>query len=63
MFTKERLDALLAEIKAEYRSAPDYGELLRDANIGIALSDAGRPYDDQIDPRIAELIRKHTPAA
>ena len=53
---------LFAELTSEFGNAPDYEALLRDAHLGIALSDAGRRYDDEVDPRIADLIRKHPPA-
>ena len=59
--SKKSLDALLAKLESEFRGTPEYEALLRDAHLGIALSDAGRPYDDQVDPRIADLIRKHIP--
>ena len=62
MFTKESLDALLAQLASEFRGTPEYEALLREAHLGIALSDAGQPYDNQIDPRVADLIRKHNPA-
>ena len=62
MFAREQLDALFTELEAEYRAEPDYEQMLRDAHLGIALSDAGRPLDDRIDSRVIALIEKHRPA-
>ena len=39
--------------------APEYDLLLRDAHLGIALSDAGREFKGQVDQRVAALIEKH----
>ena len=60
MFDKKRLDAFFDELKQEWRGKPPYEQLLRDAHLGIALSDAGRPLGD-IDPRVIALIEKHKP--
>ncbi len=62
MFGKEALDALFRELDDGYVQTPDYGQLLRDAHLGIALSDAGREFKGQVDPRIAALIEKHRSA-
>ena len=62
MFKKPEIDALFDELKASFGGHPDYGELLRDAHLGIAYADAGRPPGDEIDARVAALIEKHRPA-
>ncbi len=59
MFEKDALDTLFADLADRYADTPDYGQLLRDAHLGIALSDAGRDYESQVDARIAELIATH----
>ena len=61
MFEKVHLDALFEEFELEYRGTPEYEQLLRDAHLGIALSDTNRHLDDDIDPGVAALIRKHKP--
>ena len=42
MFQKDTLDALFAELEDSYAQTSDYDQLLRDAHLGIALSDASR---------------------
>ena len=63
MFRKEHLDALFGELRRRWQENPEYDRLSRDAHLGIALFDAGRPLGDHIDPRVAELIDKHKLAA
>ena len=59
MFEKDHLDALFAELDDEWRGSVDFDQLTRDAHLGIALSDAGRPLEDRIDARVIALIDKH----
>ena len=59
MFQKDALDALFNELDTRYAETPDYDQLLRDAHLGIALSDAGREYESQVDDRVATLIGVH----
>ena len=59
MFDKDALDALFKELEDGYVQTPEYDSLLRDAHLGIALSDAGREFEGQVDGRIAALIVKH----
>ncbi len=61
MFEKDHLDALFAELDTEWRGSVDFDQLTRDAHLGIALSDAGRPLEDRIDSRVIALIDKHKP--
>lgn len=61
MFKREQLDALYAELKLESGHEPEYELLLRDAHLGIALHDAGRPLGADIDARVAALIERHAP--
>ncbi len=58
-FQKDTLDALFAELEISYGQTAEYDQLLRDAHFGIALSDAGREFDGQVDQRVALLINKH----
>ena len=60
MFEKTHLDALYADLKQEWLSKSEYEDLLRDAHLGIAYSDSGRPLND-IDPVVVGLIEKHKP--
>ena len=58
-FDKDALDGLFKELDDRYAGTPDYDQLLRDAHLGIALSDAGRAFAGQVDEQIAALIEKH----
>ncbi len=60
MFRRQQLDALYEELNIAWRGKPEYERLIRDAHLGVAYSDAGRPLDS-IDPRVAALIAKHKP--
>jgi hypothetical protein len=60
MFEKNHLEALFDELERQWRSSPEFDRLSRDAHLGIALWDAGRPLD-RIDPRVVTLIEKHKP--
>ena len=58
MFDKAALDALFAELKSKYGNEADWEQLLRDAHLGIARSDAGVDLGN-IDSRAADLIKTH----
>jgi len=60
MFEKAQLDALFAELDRDWRGKPDFEKLSRDAHLGIALWDAGRPLN-KIDTRVVTLIEKYKP--
>ena len=60
MFKKEHLDTLYDELKREWFGKPEYERLIRDAHLGIAYFDAGRPMED-IHPTVVALIEKHKP--
>ena len=62
MFEKTALDALFADLADRYAETSDYDQLLRDAHLGIALSDAGRDYESEVDERVATLIEQHRSA-
>ena len=59
MFEKSALDALFGELDDRYKGTAEYDQLLRDAHLGIALSDAGREFDEEVDGRVAELIERY----
>jgi len=59
MFQKDALDALFNELDNRYAGTADYDQLLRDAHLGIALSDAGREFESEVDDRVATLIATH----
>lgn len=61
MFRKPHIDALLADLKAQWGDKPEYQELLRDAHLAIAYSDAGRSLGDELDARVSALIETHRP--
>lgn len=62
MFRKENLDAFYEELNQAHEGQPGYDQIIRDAHLGIALSDAGRPLDN-IGTEVAALIEKHKPSA
>ena len=59
MFQKDTLDTLFAELEISYGQSAEYEHLLRETHLGIALSDAGRDFDAEVDQRVSSLIRKH----
>ncbi len=61
MFDKSYLDSLFGDLEGSHGSTTDYDRLLKQAHLAIALSDAGRPLDDQFDPIVIELVEKHRP--
>jgi hypothetical protein len=58
MFNKEQLDILLGELKSNYGNEPDWEQILKDAHLGIARSDAEVDLG-KIDPRVIEIIKTH----
>ncbi len=60
MLEKPALDALFGELEKRYSGSADYDQLLRDVHLGIALSDAGRDFEGEVDVRVVELIGKHS---
>ena len=61
MFEKADIDALFEELDKEWRGKPEFDKISREAHLGIAYFDAGRPLDN-IDPRAVSLIEKHKPS-
>jgi hypothetical protein len=61
MFEKAHIEALFGELERDWRGKPEFEKLSRDAHLGIALCDAGRPYKEKVDPKVAALIEKHKP--
>ena len=59
MFQKDTLDTLFAELEINYGQSAEYEQLLRETHLGVALSDAGRDFDGQVDQRVSSLIKKH----
>ncbi|MYF79128.1 MAG: hypothetical protein F4180_04390 [Chloroflexi bacterium] len=59
MFQKDTLAALFAELEINYGQTTEYDQLLRETHLGIALSDADRDFDGQVDQRVSSLIKKH----
>lgn len=58
MFKKPQLESLFAELRQSWQGKPEFEKLVRDAHLGIALADAGRPLEN-IDPWVVKLIEKH----
>ena len=61
MFGRENLDALFDELNRDWRGKPEYEQLIRDAHLGIAQFDAGRPLSGDLSPIVVALIEKHKP--
>ena len=61
-FGREALDALFDELGREWQGKHQLDGLIRDAHLAIALHDAGRPLGDDIDPWVAALVQRHSPA-
>ena len=55
MFEKAQIDALFGELDREWRGKPEFEKISREAHLGIALWDAGRPLE-KIDSRAVALI-------
>jgi hypothetical protein len=62
MFQKTEIDALFDELDQEWRGKPEFDKISREAHLGIALFDAGRPLNS-IDPGAVSLIEKYKPSA
>jgi hypothetical protein len=63
MFKKADIDALFDELDQEWRGKPEFDRFSREAHLGIALCDAGRPLQGKIDQRVVALIEKHKPTS
>jgi len=61
MFDKKSLDAMFSELRDNYELEPEWEDIQRDAHLGIARSDGGVDLGD-IDPRVAEVLKKHNPS-
>ena len=61
MFREKHLDALYDELSLEWKGKPEYGDLVRDAHLGIALFDAGRSLGNELSSVVVALIEKHSP--
>ena len=61
MFKKDQVDALIAEMRQEFEGTHGWEQLIRDVHLGVALLDAGRPLNADLDPRAVALIEKHKP--
>lgn len=60
MFEKTHIEALFSELEQKWRGSTEFDKLSREAHLGIALCDAGRPME-RIDARIVALIEKYKP--
>lgn len=61
MFQKTDVEALFAELERDWRGKPEFDRISREAHLGIALCDAGRPVQGEVDQRVAVLIDKYKP--
>jgi hypothetical protein len=60
MFEKEALDKLFDDLKGHYGDHKDWEEILRQAHLGVAYSDADVSLaEKEIDPRVVEVIDRH----
>lgn len=56
---KQALEGIFEELESRHSDSSDYDLILRDAHLGIALSDARRDMSGQIDPSVASVIEKY----
>lgn len=61
MFEPTNIESLFDELDKEWRGKPEFDHVSRQAHLGIALFDAGRPLSN-IDSRAVSLIEKHKPS-
>ena len=60
MFGKEALDKLFDDLRGKYANHKDWEEILRQAHLGVAYSDADVSLTEKnIDPRVVEVIDRH----
>jgi len=59
MFQLDQLDLMFDELNRKWKGKPQYEDLIRDAHLAVALSDAGRPLSGDLSPIILALIEKH----
>ena len=57
-FDKPMLDNFFAELRTQLGGETNWDDLVKDAHLGIARSDADADVGD-IDSRVAALIKKH----
>ena len=57
-FDKPMIDNFFAELKSQLGDEDNWDDLVKDAHLGIARSDADVDIGD-IDSRVAALIKKH----
>ena len=57
-FDKPMVDNFFAELKSQLGGEANWDDLVKDAHLGIARSDADVDIGD-IDSRVAALIKKH----
>jgi hypothetical protein len=57
-FDKPMLDNFFAELKSQLGGETNWDDLVKDAHLGIARSDADTEVGE-IDSRVAALIKKH----
>ena len=60
-FRRKDLAVLFEALRDEWGDTPDFEQLLRDAHLGIALSDAGRPLSGKVDDRVVALVERYRP--
>ena len=62
MFDKAALDKLFTDLRGRYEEHEDWEDILRQAHLGVAYSDANVPLESKnIDPRVVEAIEQHRP--
>ena len=61
MFDRVSLDNLFDELRDEYELEPDWDDIQQDAHLAVARHDAGVELGSDIDSRVGELVKKHSP--
>ena len=60
-FQKKDIDSLFACLKKEMGHMPEFEQILKDAHLSIALVDAGKPINAEINERVKTLVTKFSP--
>ena len=62
MFDKAALDKLFDDLRGKFGEQSDWEDILRQAHLGVAYSDANVPLASKnIDPRVVAAIEQHKP--
>jgi hypothetical protein len=58
MLGKTEIESIVGQLKQEWGKDSSWEQILRDAYLAIARTDAGVPIGD-LDPRVCKVIQQH----